>query len=154
MALRATAEAVEAMAQISQGIEAFSAAKSATDAGLAMAQIYDALPHDDMSIDAIGSEFFPAEDRLKAFRVLAMRREESGLWSGENVASYKALRAELDPLHVTDLQGYLSFAGILGGALYVAGLAVQQNLPEIFPAFYVFLVTCFAAPFAYAFFLA
>ena len=57
VALRATAEA-EAMAQISQGMRPC-AAKSATDAGLAMAQIYDALPHDDMSIDAIGSEFFP-----------------------------------------------------------------------------------------------
>ena len=70
------------------------------------------------------------------------------------VADLEALRAELDPLHVTDLKGYLSFAGLLGGALYLAAMAVQQNLPEIFPAVYAFLAACFAAPFAYAYFLA
>ena len=67
---------------------------------------------------------------------------------------YKALRGTLDPLHVTDLQGYLGFAGFLGGALYVAALGVQINLPEIFPAVYVFLAACFASPFLYAYFLA
>ena len=60
-----------------------------------------------------------------------------------------------DPFHVTDLAGYLSFAGILGGVvLYGAALGVQFKLPEIFPSFYVFLVAVIAAPFAYVFLLA
>lgn len=155
-----SAAAAEAAAQISSGLEAFEAAKSSTDVGLALTKIYSALPLDDESLDAFGpdsleSGFLSAQSKLETFREIAARRGEDGLWSDDNVASYKALRGELDPLHATDLRGYLSFAGALGGVLlYGAGLAIQQKLPEIFPAVYVFLATCFAAPFVYAFFLA
>mmetsp|Transcript_2825 Transcript_2825/g.8532 ORF Transcript_2825/g.8532 Transcript_2825/m.8532 type:complete len:183 (-) Transcript_2825:149-697(-) len=152
----ASQAAAEAAAAIAQAVDAFGAATTATDAGLAMAKIYDALPRDDLSLDAVGGDtgFLSSEDQLAAFRALAARRGENGLWTPDNVASFKALRAALDPLHVTDLQGYLSFAGLLGGALYVAALWVQQTLPEIFPAVYVFLATCFAAPIAFAYFVA
>ena len=126
---RATAEAAEAAKIISDNLEAFSQAATATDAGLAMARIYDAIPKDDLSLDAVNPEtgFLGQAERLDVFRELASRRDESGLWTQDNVESFKALRAALDPLHVTDLKGYLSFAGLLGGGLYIAALWVQQS---------------------------
>jgi len=42
----------------------------------------------------------------------------------------------------------------LGGGLYIAALWVQQTLPEIFPAVYLFLAACFSAPVLFAYFLA
>ena len=152
----ATEAAAEAAKIITDNLEAFSQAATATDAGLAMARIYDAIPKDDLSLDAVNPEtgFLGQAERLDAFRQLAARRGESGLWTQDNVASFKALRAALDPLHVTDLKGYLSFAGLLGGGLYVAALWVQQTLPEIFPAVYLFLAACFSAPVLFAYFLA
>ncbi len=155
-ARRATEAAAEAAKIITDNLEAFSQAATATDAGLAMARIYDAIPKDDLSLDAVNPEtgFLGQAERLDAFRALAARRGESGLWTPDNVASFKALRAALDPLHVTDLKGYLSFAGLLGGGLYVAALWVQQTLPEIFPAVYLFLAACFSAPVLFAYFLA
>ena len=145
-ARRATEAAAEAAKIISDNLEAFSQAATATDAGLAMARIYDAIPKDDLSLDAVNPEtgFLGQAERLDVFRELASRRDESGLWTQDNVESFKALRAALDPLHVTDLKGYLSFAGLLGGGLYIAALWVQQTLPEIFPAVYLFLRLVFA----------
>ena len=121
-ARRATAEAAEAAKIITDNLEAFSQAATATDAGLAMARIYDAIPKDDLSLDAVNPEtgFLGQAERLDVFRELASRRDESGLWTQDNVESFKALRAALDPLHVTDLKGYLSFAGLFGGGLYIA----------------------------------
>lgn len=159
-ARRVSPAAAEAAAAISSGLEAFGAATSATEAGLALSKIYAALPLDDASLDAMGpdsleSGFLSAQSKLESFREIAARRGEGGLWNAANVESYRNLRAELDPLHATDLRAYLGFAGALGGlVLYLAGLGVQQFLPEIFPAVYVFLATCFAAPFVWAFFLA
>ena len=49
---------------------------------------------------------------------------------------------------------YLLGGGLLGGGLYVAALWVQQTLPEIFPAVYLFLAACFSAPVLFAYFLA
>ena len=102
---RATAEAAEAAKIISDNLEAFSQAATATDAGLAMARIYDAIPKDDLSLDAVNPEtgFLGQAERLDVFRELASRRDESGLWTQDNVESFKALRAALDPLHVTCL---------------------------------------------------
>ena len=59
-----------------------------------MAKIYDALPRDDLSLDAVGGDtgFLSSEDQLAAFRALAARRGENGLWTPDNVASFKALR--------------------------------------------------------------
>ena len=152
----ATEAAAEAAKIITDNLEAFSQAATATDAGLAMARIYDAIPKDDLSLDAVNPEtgFLGQAERLDVFRELASRRDESGLWTQDNVESFKALRAALDPLHVTDLKGYLSFAGLLGGGLYIAALWVQQTLPEIFPAVYLFLAACFSAPVLFAYFLA
>ena len=45
---------------------------------------------------------------------------------------------------MTDLKGYLSFAGLLGGGLYIAALWVQQAHAGIFPAVYRFLAACFS----------
>ena len=97
---RATAEATEAAKIISDNLEAFSQAATATDAGLAMARIYDAIPKDDLSLDAVNPEtgFLGQAERLDVFRELASRRDESGLWTQDNVESFKALRAALDPL--------------------------------------------------------
>ena len=152
---RAAAESAEAALAISQNLEAFANAVSATDAGLAMARIYEAIPKDDVSLDAVNPEtgFLSQAERLDAFRALASRRGEAGLWTEDNVASYKALRANLDPLHVIDLKNYLSFAGLLGGGLYIAALWVQQAVPDVFPAVYLFLAGCFSAPVLFAYFL-
>ena len=76
---------------------------------------------------------------------------------GPSGAGPAGLAALGDARWVNRWLGLLS-AGLAGLAtplqLYVAGLAVQQALPEIFPAVYLFLATCFAAPFVWAFLLA
>ena len=153
-ARRATAEAAEAAKIITDNLEAFSQAATATDAGLAMARIYDAIPKDDLSLDAVNPEtgFLGQAERLDVFRELASRRDESGLWTQDNVESFKALRAALDLLHVTDLKGYLSFAGLLGGGLYIAALWVQQTLPGSSRRWHLFLAACFSAPVLFAYF--
>ena len=73
---RATAEAAEAAKIISDNLEAFSQAATATDAGLAMARIYDAIPKDDLALDAVNPEtgFLGQAEILDAFRALAARR--------------------------------------------------------------------------------
>ena len=65
-AARATAEAAEAAKIITDNLEAFSQAATATDAGLAMARIYDAIPKDDLSLDAVNPEtgFLGQAERL------------------------------------------------------------------------------------------
>ena len=54
--------AAEAAAQISSGLEAFEAAKSSTEVGLALTKIYSALPLDDASLDAFGPDSLSKSD--------------------------------------------------------------------------------------------
>lgn len=83
-----------------------------------------------------------------------MKRKDDGtIWTPENFEVFKAIRGELDPLRTVDIAGYLKVAPFLGGVYYLAALAIQWFLPEIFPAVYLFVAFLFAAPFLYTFFL-
>lgn len=117
----------------------------------ALQTIYDALPHDDIDLDVYDPSL-TSPAKLDAFREIYKRSKDPDIWNEENVQAFRALRAELDPLRTVDLAGYLSFAAFLGAAYYVAALAVQWFLPEIFPAVYVFLVFLFSSPIIYTFF--
>ena len=95
-----------------------------------------------------------AEAKLDAFREVAKRQGDASIWTPETIEAYKAIRSELDPLRTVDLAGYLRIAPFVGGLYYLAALAIQYFLPQIFPAVYVFLALLFAAPFLFTFFIA
>lgn len=142
---------------IAAGVEAFKAATTSADAMVAMSKIYNAIPHGDAfdldldSFDPVSPEF-----KVSAFRQLdAVSRERPQLFdSQESLDLFRNLRMDLDPLRTTALQGYLAFAPFIGGALYLAALAVQWFVPEIFPVTYVALALLFFSPFLFNFFLA
>jgi len=135
------------------GAELFKVANSQSEIVEAMTKIYNSLPHDDIDFETF--EPLASDFKVGIYRQLAERQAEvPQLFSDPDVLNlFKAVRTELDPFRTTDLQGYLSIAGFLGGLYYLAALAVQWFLPEIFPAFYVFLALLFFAPFGFTFFL-
>lgn len=47
-------------------------------------------------------------------------------WSQDNEYAFDFLKTRLDPLHMTELKGYLKFFPFLGGLVYLAALGVQQ----------------------------
>lgn len=59
-----------------------------------------------------------------------------GQWSQDNEFGYEFLRGKLDPLHMYELQGYLSIFPFYAAIVYVAVLAVQQFINSLFPAAY------------------
>lgn len=133
---------------ITAGVEAFAAASVPSEAAAALQSIYDVLPHDDVDLDTV--EAVSNEFKVQAFKGLV---NDNDIWTPDNVAFFKQIRTELDPLRTVDLAGYLKYGGLIGGLYYLAALAVQWFLPEIFPAFYVFVAGLFAAPFLVTFLL-
>jgi len=57
-------------------------------------------------------------------------------WNNDAQAGYDFLRERLDPLHMYELRGYLSFVPVWGAVVYLAVLAVQQLARDFFPAAY------------------
>ena len=57
-------------------------------------------------------------------------------WNDDAELGYEFLREKLDPLHMTELRGYLQFMPVVAGIVYLAVLAVQQNLRDLFPVAY------------------
>ena len=59
-----------------------------------------------------------------------MKSRQAGIdknqWSEKNQLAYEYLKVKLDPLHMTELKGYLSIVPVLVGVAYLAVLAVQQ----------------------------
>lgn len=57
-------------------------------------------------------------------------------WNEEAELGFQFLREKLDPLHVTELRGYLQILPVLAAVVYLGVLAVQQNLRDLFPVAY------------------
>lgn len=67
-------------------------------------------------------------------------------WNDKNQAAYSYLKFQLDPLHMTELKGYLRVAPFLVGVLYLGVLAVQQFARDLFPVAYIAAVLLLVAP--------
>eukprot|EP00339_Tiarina_fusa_P010371 CAMPEP_0117061000 /NCGR_PEP_ID=MMETSP0472-20121206/42437_1 /TAXON_ID=693140 ORGANISM="Tiarina fusus, Strain LIS" /NCGR_SAMPLE_ID=MMETSP0472 /ASSEMBLY_ACC=CAM_ASM_000603 /LENGTH=246 /DNA_ID=CAMNT_0004779445 /DNA_START=101 /DNA_END=841 /DNA_ORIENTATION=+ len=67
-------------------------------------------------------------------------------WSENNEFGYEFLKGNLDPLHMTELRGYLGFVPFYAAIIYAAVLGVQQFARGIFPAAYLIGVAAFALP--------
>jgi hypothetical protein len=67
-------------------------------------------------------------------------------WSENNEFGYDFLRGNLDPLHMTELKGYLGFVPFYAAIIYVAVLAVQKFSRGSFPPAYFIGVAAFALP--------
>ena len=71
---------------------------------------------------------------------------QKGDWSETNQLAFEFLREKLDPFHVTELQGYLGILPFYAAAVYMAVLAVQQFLRDLFPVAYIVGVVAIFAP--------
>lgn len=72
--------------------------------------------------------------------------EATTAWPKTNQLAYEFLREKLDPFHVVELRGYLQVLPFYAAAVYLAVLAVQQFLRELFPAAYIAGVVVVLAP--------
>ena len=79
-----------------------------------------------------------------------MQSRQAGLaknqWGEKTQSAYTYLKFQLDPLHMTELKGYLKVAPFLMGVLYLGVLAIQQNARDLFPVAYIGAVVAIAAP--------
>jgi len=57
-------------------------------------------------------------------------------WSDNNEYAFDFLKQKLDPLHMYELEGYLSILPFYGAAVYLVGLWAQQNVRGVFPLVY------------------
>mmetsp|Transcript_10445 Transcript_10445/g.14784 ORF Transcript_10445/g.14784 Transcript_10445/m.14784 type:complete len:274 (+) Transcript_10445:127-948(+) len=57
-------------------------------------------------------------------------------WTENNQIAYDFLKEKLDPLHMTELRGYLSILPIYGAVWYLVALGVQQLARDAFPFAY------------------
>lgn len=65
-------------------------------------------------------------------------------WNSDNEFAFDFLKTKLDPLHMTELKGFLGFFPIYGAGLYLAALAVQQFARNLFePAYIISAVAVF-----------
>jgi len=69
-----------------------------------------------------------------------------GQWSENNEFGYEFLKGSLDPLHMNELSGFLGIVPIYGAVIYLAVLAVQQNLRGLFASAYTVGVVAFFGP--------
>ena len=61
---------------------------------------------------------------------------QSNTWTENNQVAYEFLKTQLDPLHMTELKGYLRVVPVYGAIIYLVVLAVQQLARDLFPAAY------------------
>jgi len=69
-----------------------------------------------------------------------------GQWSENNEYAFEFLKANLDPLHMTELSGFLGFVPFYGALLYLGVLGTQQFARGLFPAAYLLGVVAFFGP--------
>lgn len=67
-------------------------------------------------------------------------------WSEKSQSAYAYLKVQLDPLHMTELRGYLKIVPFYVGVLYLGVLAVQQNARGLFTGAYIGAVLAVVAP--------
>jgi hypothetical protein len=70
----------------------------------------------------------------------------TGQWSQTNEYGYEFLKTTLDPLHMAELSGFLGFVPVYGALIYLAVLAVQQNVKTLFTQAYLAGVAAFFLP--------
>mmetsp|Transcript_942 Transcript_942/g.1492 ORF Transcript_942/g.1492 Transcript_942/m.1492 type:complete len:202 (-) Transcript_942:74-679(-) len=58
-------------------------------------------------------------------------------WNDNNQVAYEFLKEKLDPLHMTELRGYLQILPIYGAVWYLVALGVQQLARDAFPIAYI-----------------
>lgn len=63
--------------------------------------------------------------------------QASGGWTSDDQVGYNFLKEKLDPLHMTELKGYLGILPFYGAIVYIASFAVQQFARDAFPAAYI-----------------
>ena len=87
------------------------------------------------------------KDRLVS-AVIQSRKDglSQGQWSENNEFAYEFLKFNLDPLHMTELKGYLGFVPFYAAILYLGVLGVQQFARGLFPVAYLIGVAAFAVP--------
>ena len=80
--------------------------------------------------------------------VITARREglQKNAWSENNEFAFEFLREKLDPFHMTELRGFLSFAPFYAGLLYLGVLGVQQFARGAFQIAYLVGVAAFFLP--------
>lgn len=89
------------------------------------------------------------KERLTEAVILARKTGlQQNTWTENNEVAYDFLKTQLDPLHMTELKGYLSIVPIYAGVLYLGVLAVQQLARELFPAAYLIAAAAIFAPIA------
>ena len=71
---------------------------------------------------------------------------ETKHWSEKLQSAYAYLKVQLDPLHMTELRGYLKIVPAYVGVLYLGVLAVQQNARSLFTSAYIGAVLAVVAP--------
>eukprot|EP00980_Cylindrotheca_fusiformis_P008133 scaffold1727_cov133-Cylindrotheca_fusiformis.AAC.36 len=69
-----------------------------------------------------------------------------GQWDENIENAFQELRGKLDPFHMTELSGFLQFVPVYGAILYLAVLAVQQFLRDLFPIAYGVGILAFLIP--------
>jgi hypothetical protein len=67
-------------------------------------------------------------------------------WNTDLEAGYSFLRERLDPLHMYELQGYLSILPIYGAVMYLVALIIQQVSRDLFPIAYIVCASAVFVP--------
>mmetsp|Transcript_8512 Transcript_8512/g.12324 ORF Transcript_8512/g.12324 Transcript_8512/m.12324 type:complete len:245 (+) Transcript_8512:72-806(+) len=67
-------------------------------------------------------------------------------WSEDNEIGFNFLKEKLDPLHMTELKGYLGILPFYGAFLYLVTLGIQQFSRNIFQYAYVIAAALVFAP--------
>lgn len=104
---------------------------------------------EDTSIYNPGLTLLTEGEKQKLVDSLVQSRKvgiEKNQWSEKNQSAFSYLKFQLDPLHMTELRGYLKVAPFLIGALYLGVLAVQQMARDLFPVAYIAAVIIVVAP--------
>lgn len=71
----------------------------------------------------------------------------SNTWTPDNEDGYDFIKTRLDPLHMTELQGYLGILPFYSALVYLAALAVQQTARSFFPVAYIVGALALFVPF-------
>jgi len=89
----------------------------------------------------------PREKKEVVRTLIQKKKDDSAAWNEEVALGYSIIKRKLDPYNVVALAGYLKAAPFVGGALYLALIWVQKNVPSVFDYAYVAGAAAFFLPF-------
>lgn len=84
-----------------------------------------------------GLSLLTESEKERLVEAIVQSKKSSNTWNVDTQAGYDYLREKLDPFHVYELRGYLSFLPWYGAAVYLIVLGVQQFLRDLFPVAYI-----------------